>query len=206
MKDKTRIVYIIDRSGSMSGKETDVIGGFNSFIKEQKNHPGEASMVLVQFDHEYGPINTWDNIQEVPELDNKSYSPRGTTALLDAVGRTIDDQGNDLSLIAERERPDKVIILIMTDGFENASRDYTKQKVKKMISHQSENYQWKFVFLGAGQDSFAEANSIGIPAAMTANYKPSAEGIKSMYDSTSCMVKDFRSSGNANFDVTGRPQ
>lgn len=205
MKDKTHIVYVIDRSGSMSGKESDVIGGFNKFIKEQKEHPGEASMVLVQFDHEYGPINKWENIHSANDLNNENYQPRGTTALLDAIGRTIDDQGKYLSGIDEDQRPDKVIILIMTDGMENASKDYTKQRIKTMISLQQENYNWKFVFLGANQDSFAEASSMGIPQSLAANFKPTHEGIKNMYDSTSEMVRGFRSSGEANFDINGRP-
>lgn len=205
MKDKTHIVYIVDRSGSMAGRESDVIGGFNKFIKDQKDCPGEASMVLAQFDHEYGPISEWDNIKDVPELDKNSYTPRGMTALLDAVGRTISIQGEFLSNIPEDGRPDKVIVLIMTDGLENDSKEYTKQKVKEMITHQQKNYQWKFVFLGANQDSFAEAHAMGIPQAMTANYKATEKGLKSMYLSTSNAVRSFRSSGDFDFDKTGRP-
>lgn len=205
MKDKTHIVYIVDRSGSMGGRELDVIGGFNTFIKEQKDHQGEASMVLVQFDHEYGPIANWDNIKDAVELNKDSYIPRGSTALLDAVGRTISTQGENLSIIPEGDRPDKVIVLIMTDGLENNSREYSKSRIKEMISHQQENYNWKFVFLGANQDSFAEANSMGIPQNMAANYKPTQKGIKSLYASASDMVSCFRSSGEASFDNTKRP-
>jgi len=206
MKDKTHIVYIVDRSGSMMGKESDVIGGFNKFIKDQKEIPGEASMVLVKFDHEYGPVDTWDSIQNVPELDNNSYIPRGSTALLDAIGRTIATQGENLSNIAENERPDKVIVLIMTDGLENNSHEYTKTKIKEMISHQQEKYNWKFVFLGANQDSFAEASSMGISQSLTANYANNSKGINSMYASTSNLVRNFRSTGKADFDITGRPK
>jgi uncharacterized protein YegL len=206
MEDKTHIVYIIDRSGSMSGLESDVIGGFNSFIKEQKEQSGKASFVLIQFDHEYGPVKSWDNIQDVVELNNKSYYTRGCTALLDAVGRTIDNQGKYLSEIPEYARPNKVIVLIMTDGLENASTDYTRERIKEMVVHQQEKYQWKFIFLGANQDSFTEAGNMGIPQNQTSNYNPTKKGVKSTFASTSCLVGTYRSSGDVDFDKTGRPE
>jgi uncharacterized protein YegL len=205
MKDKTHIVYIIDRSGSMSGRETDVIGGFNKFIKEQKEHSGEASMILVQFDNEYGPVSMWNNIQDAPELDNTSYVPRGMTALLDAVGRTINFQGDFLSSLPENDRPDKVVVLIMTDGMENDSKEFTSDQVKKMISHQRENYQWKFIFLGANQDSFETASGLGIPQAMTSNYDNTSEGVGRAYASASILTQSIRSTGKGSFDKIGRP-
>jgi len=205
MKDKTHIIYIIDRSGSMSGKESDVIGGFNRFIKEQKKLPGKASLTLVQFDHEYGPTSNYNNIHSVGELSKETYQPRGTTALLDAVGRTIDRQGKILSDMKEKDRPNKVIVLIMTDGLENASTDYTKSRIKDMITHQQDKYDWKFVFLGANQDAFAEAGSMGISLSMTTNYTNTSLGIKRMYDGMNDLVSSYRSTGNASFDDIGRP-
>lgn len=206
MKDKTHIIYIIDRSGSMEGLRSDVIGGFNGFIEEQKEHPGEASMVLVQFNHDYGPMKIWNNIQDVIVLNNGSYRPNGTTALLDAIGRTIDDQGKYLSGISEQNRPDKVIVLIMTDGLENASRDYSKMRIKEMIDHQRGKYNWEFIFLGANQDSFIEAHSLGIPMGQTADYSPTGRGVDSVFSTMSCLVGSYRSGGKTNFDEVDRPE
>src|SRR5690554_1640502 len=144
----TEIIFLLDRSGSMGGLENDTIGGFNAFIEKQKQMNGKTIVTAVLFDHEYQLL--WNGIgAEDAKLTSKEYYVRGTTALLDAVGKTILDVGRRLLTLPEEERPDKVIFVITTDGMENASREFTHQKVKELIKHQQERYNWEFIFLGA---------------------------------------------------------
>lgn len=171
MKDETYIAVLLDRSGSMQSVKDDTIGGFNQFVSEQKAAGDNALLTLVQFDtggidvvHESKPI------KDVPDLTHETYQPRGGTPLLDALGKTIHSTGRALSAIPEQARPDKVVFVIITDGQENSSVEHTKASVKQLIEEQSGKYNWQFVYLGANQDAFAEAGSMGIPAAATANY------------------------------------
>lgn len=136
----TEIICVIDRSGSMGAIRSDAIGGFNTFLRDQQQESGTARMTLVLFDHEYEIRYDAVPLQEVEPLDTTTYVPRGTTALLDAVGRTIDDVGKRLADTDESERPAQVIIAILTDGLENASSDYSWERVSKMIEHQREKY------------------------------------------------------------------
>jgi hypothetical protein len=165
--DLTDITVVLDRSGSMSSIKDDAEGGLNTFIKEQAKQPGSALFTLVQFDTEYEFVHRAVPISEVPHC---TLVPRGATALLDAVGRAIIETGDRLKNINENDRPGLVIIVILTDGLENQSREFTKDKVKEMIKQQSEVYKWQFVYLGANQDAFAEAGGIGIAASSSANY------------------------------------
>lgn len=171
MKDATYIAVLLDRSGSMNSVKDDTIGGFNQFLGEQKAAGDNALLSLVQFDtggidivHESKPI------KDVPELNSETYQPRGGTPLLDALGKTICSTGDALKAIPEANRPDKVVFVVITDGQENASKEYTKTRVKDMIDHQSGVYKWQFIYLGANQDAFAEAGSLGINLANAANY------------------------------------
>lgn len=166
----TEIVCVLDRSGSMASLTNDAIGGFNSFLDEQKKLPGDARLSLILFDHEY--IVQADNapIQQVEPLTAQTYVPRGSTALLDAIGRAITNVGERLTKTSERDRPSKVIVVILTDGEENASHEYTKQRIADMIKHQQEQYNWRFVYLGVAVDAFADARAFNIPA----NYVTSA--------------------------------
>jgi len=146
MNDKTEIVFILDRSGSMAGLESDTIVGFNSFIEKQKRL-GETVVTTVLFDDRYQVL--WNGVlANQVTLTDKEYYVRGMTALLDAVGKTIIEVGQRLSNTAESERPNKVIVVITTDGMENASREFTYGKVKELITHQQEKYQWEFIFMG----------------------------------------------------------
>jgi uncharacterized protein YegL len=149
----TEIAFILDRSGSMAALADEAIGAFNSFLNVQKEQPGERRFTLAIFDHEYGLEHDGKNVQEVPELNRGTYTPRGTTALLDAIGRTLDHIGQKLSKTPEEDRPAKVIVAILTDGLDNASRDYSKAKVDEMIQHQRDRYAWNFQFLAASQDA-----------------------------------------------------
>lgn len=177
--DLTEIAYVLDRSGSMQSLASDAIGGFNAFLSSQQKLEGRANFTLVLFDHEYLFVHNNVDIRQVPPLDDTTYVPRGNTAMLDAVGRTIEDVGARLANTPESERPSKVIVAIFTDGLENASRVYTNEKIAAMIQHQQEKYGWEFLFLAANQDAIASAKKIAIPAANAMNFAASPEGVRS---------------------------
>lgn len=161
MKNHTRIVIILDRSGSMATVRENTVKGFNDFISKQKEVKGDASVKLVQFDDKYDVV--FDKpLQDTPELTQDTFVPRGGTALLDAQGRTIVELGRELEALSESERPNKVIIVTLTDGHENSSTDYTREKVKQLTEHQRTTYGWEFVFLGANQDAIRTAAGLGI--------------------------------------------
>ena len=163
--DLCEIVMVLDRSGSMSGCQDATIKGFNEFLEEQKKEPGEASLTLAQFDHEYEVVHDGKPLVDVLPLTSQTFQPRGTTALLDAIGTTINSVGRRLEATAEADRPGKVLFVILTDGIENASREFQCKQVFDMIHHQEDKYNWKFVFIGADQDAIASAASLGIKAA-----------------------------------------
>jgi hypothetical protein len=156
----------------------DAIGGFNTFLAQQQGLPGAAHLTLVLFDHEYLVTHDNVNIQDVPPLDSKTYVPRGMTALLDAVGRTVDAVGVRLAATAEAERPSKVIVAILTDGMENASRNYTSARVAEMIRHQQEKYNWEFIFLAANQDAIAVAGALSIQAKDAIAFDATGHGVR----------------------------
>jgi len=158
-KNLTDITLVVDRSGSMQSIREDAEGGVNSFIHQQQDQPGEATLTLVQFDNEYEFVHRGANVQNVGDYN---LHPRGSTALLDAVGRAINETGERLSAMAESERPALVVFVIVTDGMENASREFKRSTVKRMIEHQGRVYSWKFLFLAANEAAFAEASGIGI--------------------------------------------
>lgn len=176
--DLTEIAFVLDRSGSMNPIAGDAIGGFNTFLASQQALPGEARLTLVLFDHEYLVVHDNVAIRQVPSLDAKTFVPRGMTALLDAVGRTIDDVGVRLAATPEDQRPAKVIVAILTDGQENASRDYTFSRVAGMIKHQQEKYSWEFLFLAANQDAIAAAGALSIGAKDAIAFQATAQGIR----------------------------
>lgn len=166
----TEIVFVLDRSGSMEAMVEPAVSGFNRLLREQQQVPGLARFTLVLFDDQYElPFHSVP-IAEVVELDAESFVPRGSTALLDAIGRTIDDLGKKLAAAPENDRPNQVIIAILTDGEENASHHYSWADVAKRIRHQTEKYQWQFMFLGANQDAIATAGRMNIHAANTTNF------------------------------------
>ena len=184
MIDKVLILIVMDRSGSMSSIRDDAVGGFNEFVAEQSKMTADVHLSLVMFNHEYKMV--YDDIPISGAGDiGKKYRPHGMTALYDAVGRAIDGTGRKLSQMQDHERPDKVIVVIITDGMENASRDYTAEDVRKRVRHQEENYSWEFVFLGANIDSFAVAGGIGIQQQATANFDHTGDGIRLAYTAVS---------------------
>lgn len=173
----THIAFILDRSGSMQSMAEEAIGGFNAFIDQQKKEAGDVILSLILFDHEYSPTVTNVPLTEMPALTDEDYQPRGTTALLDAMGRTIDDLGKQIAALPESERPSDVIVVTLTDGLENASSDYKRPQIAEMVKHQQEKYDWQFLFLGASLESFKESQSLGIQAACSHIFDSVEEGM-----------------------------
>lgn len=196
MAFKTMICLIVDRSGSMMPLRKDVVGGVNSFIDQQKKQPDPAQMALVRFDspentpviERFRPMQPLTTLQPLTE---EEYEPRGWTPLLDAVGRTIVDLDEDW----KRDQPDRAIVVIVTDGMENASKEYTKPKIKSLIEAREASGKWTFIFLGANVDAFAEASALGIRSANTASYTASAAGMGATYSTVSETVGRMRRTG-----------
>lgn len=173
----TEIAFVLDRSGSMESMVDAAIAGFNNLLHQQQQEPGGANFTLVLFDDLYEvPIQSLP-IAEVIELDRNSYVPRGSTALLDALGRTIDELGEKLANTPEPARPAQVIVAVLTDGMENASVKYGWNDISQRIRHQTETYQWKFLFLGANQDAIATAGRMNIQARDSANFSMDAKSV-----------------------------
>jgi hypothetical protein len=192
---KTEIVFILDRSGSMGGMESDVIGGFNAFLSEQKKLKDKALLTTILFDTEYEVLHDGIDIQKVEPITKREYYVRGGTALLDAVGRAIS------GVKSHYKDGDKVLFVINTDGEENSSHEFTKDKLKKMIEKREKKDNWKFMFLGANIDSFSVASGIGIPMAHTSNYAQTEQGYTLMYNTVSDTVSNYRGALSANVSL-----
>jgi uncharacterized protein YegL len=169
--DYTHISMVIDRSGSMSSCWTDVVGGYEQIVKENKEVPGKCTFTVAAFDTEYDLVEDFTDIQSVDE--KLKVNPRGGTALLDAIGKTIVSVGEKLAKMSESERPEKVIMFIQTDGEENSSREFKKDAIKKLIDEHTNVWKWQFQFLGADLKSVNEARNWGINAANTSVYNTS---------------------------------
>ncbi len=185
----TEIVVVLDRSGSMNDGRDDMEGGLNEFIKTQKECPGEAVLTLVQFDTEYEFVHKSKPIAAVGHVP---LQPRGRTALLDALGRAIAEVKEAQGQLKDENKPAKTVVMVVTDGYENASREYTRQQVKKLVEEQTAA-GWQFVYLGADVDAFAEAGAMGVAAAGTTNFNKTQMGIKAAYGATAQNVCMYRS-------------
>lgn len=188
-QNKTEIVFILDRSGSMASIAADMCGGFDTLIEEQKKVPGECLVTLAQFDTEYEIVYAGKPIADVPKL---RLIPRSSTALLDAIGRTIAATGERLDKMSEADRPGRVLVAIITDGQENASREYTASQVTAMIAHQKEAYAWSFLFLGADANAIQVAASYGIGAAQAIQYQTRGGGAGTAMRGVSRAMKSSR--------------
>ena len=200
----TELVFILDRSGSMGGLEADTIGGFNSMIAKQKKEAGEAWVSTVLFDNATEVIHDRLRLSEVPKLTEEEYYVRGCTALLDAVGKAIHHIGNVHKYARKEDVPERTLFVITTDGMENASREYTYDKVRKMIERQKAKYGWEFLFLGANIDAAREAKRFGISADHAANYHCDEAGTALNYEVISEAVSKVRCSAPLTADWKAR--
>ena len=191
-KGLTEIVFILDRSGSMSGLEADTIGGFNSMIAKQKKEEGEAYVSTILFDDKCEVLHDRVSMDNVPVMTDKDYYVRGCTALLDAVGGTIHHIANIHKYAREEDRPEKTLFVITTDGMENASTRYSYKKVQKMIKKEQEKYGWEFIFIGANIDSVQEAEKFGIRKERAVNYVHDEMGTETLYRSVNKVVCAMR--------------
>ena len=189
----TEMVFILDMSGSMSDLASDTIGGYNSLIEEQKKQAGDANITTVLFDDRYIILHDRVDIKKVNPLTSSEYCPRGLTAMLDAVGRTINSIGEKLAATPEAERPGNVVVTIITDGYENSSKEYTWKAVQDMIKEQREKYSWVFTFIGANIDTKTVSESLGIDARLAKSYTASKVGTDSVYKTMSKAVSYTRS-------------
>ena len=193
-KNLTEIVFILDRSGSMSGLEADTIGGFNSMIEKQKKAEGEALISTVLFDNTSEVIHDRVSVQNIKPMTDEDYTVRGCTALLDAIGGAIHHIGNVHKYARDEDVPEHTMFVITTDGMENASHHYDSEKVKKMIERQKEKYGWEFLFLSANIDAAAEAERFGIKANRAVNYECDSRGTEINFQTLSKAVTAVRES------------
>ena len=193
-KNLTEIVFILDRSGSMSGLESDTIGGFNAMIEKQKKAPGEALVSTILFDNVSEVIHDRVNIRDIKPMTDSEYCVRGCTALLDAIGGAIHHIGNVHKYAREEDRPEHTLFVITTDGMENASRHYSSDRVKQMIERQKRRYGWEFLFLGANIDAVETAGHFGIDADRAVNYHSDSKGTALNYEVLSETICAVRSS------------
>lgn len=190
-KGHTGIILIVDKSGSMYGLEKDTIGSINKFIEDQKAIEGTAEFGIVQFNDVVDELNII-NLKDAKNLTSETYVTSGCTALNDAIGKVVTEYGNILNNRHEEDKPENVIICVTTDGYENVSKEYTKEKIKEIIEHQQNVYNWKFLFFGANIDSFEEGQQRGFSGNLTSNWVPNSAGTKVAYGTACYTVSCLR--------------
>ena len=203
-KDLTELVFLLDRSGSMQGLESDTIGGFNAMIDKQKQEKGEALVSTVLFDHESRVLHDRLRLRDVPPMTERDYSVRGCTALLDAIGGAIRHIGNIHKYARREDVPEHTLFVITTDGMENASRAFRLDQVRRMIEQRKEEDGWEFLFLGANIDAAETARSFGIGADRAANYCPDNAGTRLNYEVLGEAIAAVRSSAPLDADWKAR--
>ena len=194
-KGLTEIVFILDKSGSMSGLENDTIGGYNSFLDIQKKVEGEAYVSTLLFSDRSEVIHDREPIEKVNPMTDEQYTVGGCTALLDAIGGAIHHIGNVHKYARDEDRPEKTVFVITTDGQENSSHEYTYSKIKKMIEHQQEKYGWEFLFLGANMDAISEASKLGIRQDRAVRYECDGVGTALNYACLADTITEIRECG-----------
>ena len=190
----TELVFILDRSGSMAGLESDTIGGFNAMIEKQKNQDGKCYVSTVLFDNVSEVLHDRVDLKDIKPMTDREYTVRGCTALIDAIGGAIHHIGNVHKYARNEDVPEHTIFVITTDGMENASHKYTADKVKSMIERQKERYGWEFLFIGANIDAVETAAQYGIDKDRAVNYNADKMGTKILYKSVSTVVENVRAS------------
>lgn len=191
-KNLTEIVFILDRSGSMGGLESDTIGGYNSMLKKQQDEEGEAVITTVLFDDKMEVLHNRLDIKGIKPMTNKQYYVRGCTALLDAVGKSINNVANAHRLLEDNQVPEKVLFVITTDGLENASEEFTYTNIKRLIEVQKSKAGWEFIFLGANIDAAEEAGRMGISPENAVNYNNDSLGTSLNYEVMSDAISEYR--------------
>jgi len=192
MTNKVECVFILDRSGSMAGLESDTIKGFNSLLNKQREEEGEAIITTVLFDHAYEILHDRLNLKSIANITEKEYYVRGSTALLDAIGMTIEKIVNVQKATLKEHQSDKVLFVITTDGMENASRKYNYKMIKRMVEYQKKKYHWEFIFMGANMDAIDVANNFGIDANRAVNFHSDDQGTNLNYQAMNKVMSDFR--------------
>ena len=195
-QDLTELVFILDKSGSMGGLESDTIGGFNAMLKKQQDAPGECRITTALFDNSYSLLHDRVDIRAVRPITAEEYQAGGTTALLDAIGRTIDKIVNVQKSTAEEYRAGKVLFVIITDGQENASREYSARQIKSLITRQKEKYGWEFIFLGANIDAVETADRYGIKADRAIDYAADSVGTQLNFQAVGRVAYSLRETGS----------
>lgn len=195
-KNLSEIVFILDRSGSMEDLEKDTIGGFNSMLKKQKKEEGHANVTTILFDDKIEFLHERQEIQSVKPITDKEYFVRGCTALLDAIGYSINFMVKTQKTIADDKKANNVIFIITTDGYENASVEFTYNKIKKMINTQKEKYNWQFLFIGANIDAIETAGLFGISEEYACNYIADEKGTKLTYEVMDSAISYSRQNKN----------
>lgn len=203
MKDNlTEIVCIIDKSGSMWPVSTDTIGGFNSFLAEQKKVEGDVNMTVVLFSDTITTVNDNVSIDTIADLSDKTYFPNGGTSLYDAIGITLTSVGKRLAATDEADRPSKVIVAIMTDGEENTSKEYTGAQIKEIISHQESAYNWTFMFLAANQDACLVGKNLGLQDYATLNFTQTSAGTTGAFKNMSMLASTCRGMSMSDYSMS----
>ena len=197
--EKTHIICVLDRSGSMSSIMKDSIGGFNTFLKQQKELPDDATITVALFDDKYELLYDNVDIKEVQDITDKEWFPRGTTALYDAIGKTINNDRALIKKMKKKDRPNKVLVCVVTDGYENASQEFNIDNVKKLIKD-CENDDWNFIYLAANQDAFDVGTGFGISGANTYTYTATVDGVDNMSMTLNNAAVNYRSMSSTDAD------
>lgn len=206
-ENSTLIAVVLDRSGSMSTLRESTVAGLNQFLRGQREPEGEVKFHLVQFDDQYEVHKDMADLKTTPDLTQADFQPRGSTALFDAIGRTIDDLGRRLASTPENLRPSKVVFVVQTDGFENASREYNQARIQDMIKHQREKYSWDFVFLGANQDAIMSGGALGFLPGQSLSYNGNIGSTMKTFQMVNAAVSSSRmrgAGGQSVFSVAAR--
>lgn len=188
----TEIAFVLDRSGSMAAMHNAAVEGFNHFLAEQQADEQEVRLSLLLFDHEFTPLHESVPVAELTPMTMDDFQPRGSTALLDAMGRTIDDLGKRLVALPEDERPGHVIVAVMTDGMENASERYSLSDIHKRISHQQEKYEWEFLFLSSDLKAIDLATDVGIQVEQALVFEKTEEGTRQAYRTSADVLREMK--------------
>lgn len=201
-KDLCELIVVIDESGSMSSVRGDTIGGYNTFVETHQKLPGEAKLTLVKFNSNYEIVHDGVDVKDVPPLTEATYIPSDMTALLDAIGKTIDTVGKRLAKTPEDERPEKVIFAIITDGAENVSKEYTQEQVKQKTTHQREKYGWEFIFMGADQDAWGNGRGMGVTSSVNFTQRDMGKTIKGLSHFSSNMRSKSANTSLENYNLS----